>query len=131
MSDLSPQASTKVDGSDIQRADWEIAIIRYSRTSLDKEKAKQYLIDVCGAKFRDLDAITFCRAAVNALILEGFDQDDIDMMKWGMNRFLLFLAAFGVCFMMRDIANELVPDFACCMMNFYGSLLCDFVYNVL
>ena len=44
---------------------------------------------------------------------------------------LLSLAAFGVCFMIRDIANELVPDFACCMMNFYGSLLCDFVYNVL
>ena len=81
MSDLSPQASTKVDGSDIQRADWEIAIIRYSRTSLDKEKAKIYLIDVCGAKFRDLDAITFCRSGVCDLILEGFNQDDIDFFK--------------------------------------------------
>ena len=33
---------------------------------------------------------------------------------------LLSLAVFQVCFMIRDIANELVPDFACCIMNFYG-----------
>ena len=41
---------------------------------------------------------------------------------------LMSLAAFEVCFTIRDIVNEFMPDFASCMMNFYGSLLCDFMF---
>lgn len=60
---------------------WKHTIVNFSRTTINKEDAKQALVDACGSQFRDKESIDICHPEVNELILQGFSKEDQEFME--------------------------------------------------